>query len=71
MTINLAVIRLTFLLTASLSFLIQSVHASTIAQIGTNELVNRSELVFEGTVISVESELNEFGRVYTYVVFFI
>jgi hypothetical protein len=71
MTINLAVIRLTFLLTASLSFLIQSVHASTIAQIGTNELVNRSELVFEGTVISVESELNEFGRVYTYVVFVI
>jgi len=44
-------------------------HSSTIAQIGTEDLVNRSELIFEGTVVSVSTELNDFGRVYTYVNF--
>jgi hypothetical protein len=56
-------------LTLSLSFFYNISHGSTIAQIGTDELINRSELIFEGTVISVESELNEFGRVYTFVEF--
>ncbi len=46
-------------------------HSSTIALIGTEELINRSELIFEGTVVSVSAELNEFGRVYTYVDFII
>lgn len=46
-------------------------HGSTIAQIGTDELINRSELIFEGTVVAVETELNQYGRVYTYVDFVI
>jgi hypothetical protein len=44
-------------------------HGSTIAQIGTEDLINNSELIFEGTVVSVSTELNELGRIYTYVNF--
>jgi hypothetical protein len=58
---------LTLILSSSCLFNLS--HGSTIAQIGTEELINRSEVIFEGTVVSVESELNEFGRVYTYVDF--
>lgn len=54
---------------AFLACLCSNTYASTIAQIGTEDLVNRSELIFEGTVVAVETELNEFGRVYTYIDF--
>lgn len=60
--------RSTFILILTI-FLLAPAYSSTIAQIGTEDLVNRSELIFEGTVISVSTELNELGRIYTYVNF--
>ena len=50
------------------SFLIP-VDSATIARIGTEELVNKSELIFEGVVVSVQSEVNQYERVYTYIEF--
>lgn len=42
---------------------------ATIARIGTQELANRSELIFEGVVILVQSEVAQNQRIYTYVDF--
>jgi len=57
----------------ALAILVQSIplpaNAATIALIGTEELILQSELVFEGTVISSRTELNQFGRIYTFLEF--
>ena len=43
--------------------------AATILRIGTAELVNKSEIVFEGKVIETRAEMNKQGRIYTFVKF--
>ena len=47
--------------------LFQTVAASTILQVDTNQLVNNAESVFEGEVVSTRSEINLNGNIYTYV----
>lgn len=44
-------------------------NASTIALIGTADLINNSELVFEGEAIESRTELSPNGRIYTFVAF--
>ncbi len=44
-------------------------HAATIALIGTEELLQDSELVFDGEVVAVRPEINQYGRIYTFVEF--
>ena len=45
------------------------IQAATILRIGTAELVNKSEIVFEGKVIKTRSEMNKQGGIYTFVKF--
>jgi hypothetical protein len=45
------------------------IQAATILRIGTAELVNKSEIVFEGKVIKTRSEINKHGGIYTFVKF--
>jgi len=45
------------------------IQSSTILKIGTAELANKSEIVFEGEVIKTRSERNKQGRIYTFVKF--
>ena len=45
------------------------IQAATILRIGTAELVNKSEIVFEGKVIETRSEMNKQGGIYTFVKF--
>lgn len=45
------------------------IQAATILRVGTAELVNRSEIVFEGKVIKTRSEMNKQGGIYTFVKF--
>jgi len=45
------------------------IQAATILRIGTAELVNKSEIVFEGKVIKTRSEINKQGGIYTFVKF--
>ena len=45
------------------------IQAATILRIGTAELVNKSEIVFEGNVIETRSEMNKQGGIYTFVKF--
>jgi hypothetical protein len=45
------------------------IQGATILSLGTKELVNKSEIVFEGEVISTRSEMNKQGRIYTFVKF--
>lgn len=58
----------TFLLAVAISIL-PKIQAATIAQIGSKELVNNSELIFDGVVLSVVSEMAANGFIYTYVEF--
>jgi len=45
------------------------VKAATILRLGSAELVNKSEIVFEGKVIKTRSEINKQGGIYTFVKF--
>ena len=45
------------------------IQGATILSLGTTELVNNSEIVFEGEVINIRSERNKQGRIYTFVKF--
>ena len=54
-----------------LFFFISPVLSTTIARVGSDELVNRSELIFEGLVVAVRPELNEQGYIYTFVEFIV
>ena len=56
------------LATLSVAFSLQAT-AATIIRIGTEELVNLSELIFEGVVLSVTAEQNTNNTIYTYVSF--
>ena len=42
---------------------------ATILRLGTAELVNKSEIVFEGKVVNTRSVMNKQGRIYTFVKF--
>ena len=44
-------------------------NATTIVNIGTIDLINKSKLIFEGKVISTRAEANSQGYIYTYVDF--
>jgi len=50
---------------------VQTVYASTILQVNTEQLVNQSELVFEGEVLATRSEQASSGYIYTYVDFLV
>ena len=50
-------------------FVFQTVYATSIAQVDTTYLANKSELVFEGEVVSIRSEQVASGYIYTYVDF--
>jgi len=45
------------------------IQGATILSLGTAELVNKSEIVFEGEVINTRSQRNKQGRIYTFVKF--
>lgn len=44
-------------------------HSATIVRLGTEELVNTAEVIFEGVVISKRTEMNTNGNIYTFVEF--
>jgi hypothetical protein len=58
-----------WVLIAICTLCINAVKGTTIAQIGSEELVNKSELVFVGEVIDVRSEMDHRGYIYTFVDF--
>ena len=45
------------------------VHGATIVRIGTEELINKAEVIFEGVVTSKTVEMNTNGNIYTFVEF--
>ena len=57
-----------YLYLVSILFALQ-VQGATILSLGTAELVNKSEIVFEGEVINTRSASNKQGRIYTFVKF--
>lgn len=63
--------------TSRFAFLILSlslvfpVHGTTIARVGSEELVNKAELIFEGVVISARPDMDHRGYIYTYVDFLV
>lgn len=52
-----------------LTYLSVSVSASTILRIGSLELVNKAEMIFEGEVLAVRPEMDASGNIITYVDF--
>ncbi|MBC8386398.1 MAG: hypothetical protein H8E09_00995 [Gammaproteobacteria bacterium] len=58
-----------FLFLIASVFVFQTVYATNIVQVDTTYLTNKSELVFEGEVVSTRSEQVASGYIYTYVDF--
>lgn len=69
MTIVLTKLRFFYIFLIAAIIVFQPLYASTILQVDTTYLVNKSELVFEGEVVSSRSEHVANGFIYTYVDF--